>query len=197
MRRSASTLVRSPYPPEVRATRLLPGIVLLVGALLAGCSSPTPGAPAPAAPVASTPAGPPELALDGVNPCSLISATQLQTFGLSAPSAGSSPAGFSLCQWQRGRILFQITAVIGPNPEDYRLSGENPLAVQVGGYPALQTRQAGAGPGESCILSIGVKRQQVMQVLIDDLFATVYEDNDAICSEAARFAMSALESLQP
>ncbi|MFD1238187.1 DUF3558 family protein [Pseudonocardia benzenivorans] len=179
----------------MRATRLLPGIVLLVGALLAGCSSPTPGAPAPAAPVASTPAGPPELALDGVDPCSLITAADRTALDLGMPDADKGPSGLPLCRWNRHRVAFQIAVAIGANPDDFKGYSPAHSPDQVNGYPALRMKQPGAGPGESCILSIGVKPNQVLQVLVGDLFTASYADDSAICNEAERFAALALSNL--
>jgi hypothetical protein len=195
MHRSASTLVRSPYPPEVRATRLLPGIVLLVGALLAGCSSPTPGTPTPAAPVASTPAGPPELALDGVDPCSLITEADRETFNLSPSRMAVSPRGFPICRWNRGAVAFQIGIALDTSLDSYRQYGDHIKVTQINGYTALQMQQPGAKPGRSCIITIAVKPQQIMQVVVDDIFSTVFTDDIAICKETARFAHAAVIAL--
>ncbi|WP_158703586.1 DUF3558 domain-containing protein [Pseudonocardia dioxanivorans] len=180
----------------MRATRLLPGIVLLVGALLAGCSSPTPGAPAPAAPVASTPADPPELALDGVDPCSLISAADRQAFGLTVPEPDESPIGFPICRWMRAEITFQLAMIFGANPPDFTNYSANHEVIRVDGYAALQMTQPGADPGESCILSIGVRPDQVVQVLVGDRFSSTYPSETAICEDAKRFAHAALAALQ-
>ncbi|MFC7661199.1 DUF3558 family protein [Pseudonocardia benzenivorans] len=138
---------------------------------------------------------PPELALDGVDPCSLITAADRTALDLGMPDADKGPSGLPLCRWNRHRVAFQIAVAIGANPDDFKGYSPAHSPDQVNGYPALRMKQPGAGPGESCILSIGVKPNQVLQVLVGDLFTASYADDSAICNEAERFAALALSNL--
>lgn len=192
MRRSDSTLLRSPYPPEVRATRLLPGIVLLVGALLAGCSSPTPGTPTPAAP---PPTGPRELALEGVDPCTLLSDGDQEALELGPATSDTSATHSPLCRWARGEIRFQIGTVIGANPKDFEGYSAEHSDTEIDGYPALKMRQPGLSASQSCILTVGVKNNQVLQILVSDRFSSSYQDEAAICRDARTLAHLALTTL--
>lgn len=107
-----------------------------------------------------------------------------------------SAIGLPLCRWMRDEITFQIGLVFGANPLDFEGYSTNHAETQVDGYQALQMTQPGADPGESCILSIGVKPGQVIQVLVGDRFSSSYAGEVEICSEAKKFAHAVIAALK-
>jgi hypothetical protein len=147
--------------------RLVAGVV--AAAALTGCGTDAPAVPAtPPGPVV-LPARPVELPLDGIQPCSLLSAEQLSALGVpdkgqTAPN--SDLLGSNTCLWSGSAEpphgSPQATAVTKQGVDYFRAPEDR--VIDVDGMPALETASPDLDAASHCWVLVDVAANQTLWV---------------------------------
>ena len=168
---------------EQRA-RWLAGVMLVLASVgLAGCSSgystpngssvpsASPLPPSAAAPSQSPlPPRPAVLRLDGVDPCVLLTAAQLQLLAVNPgkPSQNNDGIGSRDCLWRNFPAKpdngWLARAILAQGAEYYLNSVTGAQIVQVDGFPAVETSSSLADPDKQCLLYVDVAPGQSLEV---------------------------------
>lgn len=186
--------------------------LLAVGTLtLTGCglwqAERTSDTAAPLPPPPPTTSAPPplpprpfELALDGVDPCQLLTADQRHQLGFDrAPLAGSE-VGFgdaATCSYRNttakvgARLALITTESMGVWTDDTAQVEASPVVI--GGFPALVIKTPGLDL--SCNVAVDVAEGQHLDVLYRDDGGQPPPPVDQLCAGAQRVAEDALSSL--
>ncbi|MEV0702087.1 DUF3558 domain-containing protein [Saccharopolyspora sp. NPDC050389] len=186
--------------------------LLAAGALtLAGCglwqSEPTSDTRAPLPPPMPTTSAPPplpprpfELALDGVDPCELLTADQRNQLGFDREPLPGSEAGFgdaATCSYRNttakvgARLALITTESMGVWTDDTAQVESSPVVI--GGFPALVIKTPGLDL--SCNVAVDVAELQHLDVLYRDDGGQPPSPVDQLCAGAQRVAEDALASL--
>jgi hypothetical protein len=178
-------------------------VVLLIGALAAGCASPVAPEPAPT-PTASTsaaPTRPREIRLDGVDPCTLLSPAQRKSLGLDAASepyvAGRPTPGkaCSITGFQPRAINVSLTAATTVGITVITAPGAVSDALTptvLAGFPAVLARPRNP---DGCVMDIDVAQGQTLDILFRDGGGSVPIPQDQLCRDAAIVANEAMATL--
>ncbi|GGM40963.1 hypothetical protein GCM10012275_09930 [Longimycelium tulufanense] len=138
---------------------------------VSGCATGVVGAPAPGSgdgtPGATRPR---ELRLDGVDPCSVLTADQLGRLGMDRPPAGRAGQEFesAACTFRGegpavvGVVLSTTRGLAAVGPDQLR-GTRRELTVE--GYPAVEVRIPDADRTEVCTLSVDVATGQMLDVV--------------------------------
>jgi hypothetical protein len=167
--------------------RRLPALfaaVAISALVLAGCSAKTAGnasgtggstaAPTSGSTTPSTSTKPPvsrpkKIDFKGVDPCTLLTDAQKQTFGLTTTPQSlksSSHKDATLCSISSGDFTYGMSVVATANEgiERYATdSGATPL--QIAGFPALTSRLKGLN--DTCFLGVDVADGQLLDLQVD------------------------------
>lgn len=189
--------------------RLVAG--LAAAAALAGCGTDAP-APQPAPQPAAQPQTPPgpaalpvrqvELPLDGVQPCSLLSAEQRSALGVpdkgqSAPN--SDLLGSDTCLWSGSAApphgSPQATAVTGHGVDYFRTPEDR--VIEVDGMPALETASPDLDRASHCWVLVDVAAEQTLWVQYSpEGPVTVGSTHQIACDRARDVARAMVISLR-
>lgn len=173
----------------------------------AGSSAPTSSIPRPAPSADARPALPPrpsDLPLTGVQPCALLTPTQLEQLKVDSKGlAGSNNDGRGNldCQWDNfggpPDNGWLIRLELNQDASYYLGSTTGAQVVQVGGFPAVQSSSPTHNANTHCIVLVDVAPQQTMYVLYDNL-AGDYPgiDHQVACQQADRVAEMAVGNLR-
>ncbi|SFS40893.1 DUF3558 domain-containing protein [Saccharopolyspora flava] len=189
------------------------GALLGLGALtLTGCgmwqSAPTAGtAPPPPPPPAPTTSAPPslpprpfDLALDGVDPCVLLTADQRNQLGFDREPLPDSDAGFgnaATCSYRNttakvgARLALITTEGMGVWTDDTAQVEASPVLVAA--FPALVIKTPGLDL--SCNVAVDVADGQHLDVLYRDDGGQPPPPVDQLCAGAQRVAEEAVRTL--
>lgn len=137
----------------------LPTIVVLVGALLAGCAGS--GEPTPAVPRIENGRD-----AHGADPCRLLTDAQLGGLGLSGPGVGVPASEGPRCEWRGAGTLLGVTLYTDGGGLATLAQNSEPTTrrVRVTGFPALETF---TGRGEFCQYDVGIAATQVVMVSLE------------------------------
>jgi hypothetical protein len=184
------------------------GAALLVG--LAGCGNkstpPPPGLAAPAAPPATSaplPPRPVELKLDGIDPCSLLTAAEQGQLGVKQVGRddNSDELGSAACQWGNngGRPdNLWLARLIVKRGADYALGSTSGVrVVQVDDFTAVQTAAPYQDPKTNCVVVVDVAPAQSLGVQYAN-FAGDYPgiSHDVACQLDRRAAEFMVQNLR-
>lgn len=181
---------------------------ILVSAVLAGCAAPMAGAPESGAPTAAagTPSfsRPRELALDGLDPCALLTPAQLKQLGVGQESRGTATSftdgrQFPSCQWARFPQEPQDSYLIGNDLNrgvQFSLVGAAGVQViKVAGFAAVEYEDGGGRPHRNCVLAIDIAAGQNLIVRYDYNGSTVPMNRQLACEKAKVAAEMAIQTL--
>ena len=175
---------------------------------LSACTSPTatPTAAPPSPPASSAPSLPPrpvELRLDGIDPCTLLTAAQRSTLGIgpgqaSPTSPSDSTVQGAACLWltveQHPAEGYTATAVLNQGAE-VALSAE-PLR-SVDGFAATTTASIGSDPRHFCGLLVDVAPGQALSATYSDVTqGQAGLTRQTACDNAQRLAEAMLNTLR-
>jgi hypothetical protein len=149
------------------------GGVVLVGALVVGCSSSEAGVPVPAN-MASSPT---TASLDGVAPCDLLSGEDLADIGLEDGNERSDVS----CDWKKTSTS-GVRLTLYPN-RGFDTAPDQGTSVEVGGYAAHRVASPGGQEG-SCGVALEISDSSFVGVVANE-----GTDTDAACelaTDAAR-----------
>lgn len=143
----------------------LVGLLVVALAAMAGCAGGSPSA------VGSPfPARPDELRLDQIDPCALLTKTQVQQLGEHAGERreNSDELGSIACLWRNfpeQPDSTYLARLITKRGADYALnSGTGAQVVAIDGFAAVQTTSPYADPKEHCLLLVDVAQGQSLWV---------------------------------
>jgi hypothetical protein len=176
-------------------------------AALAGCggSAPVPGSvsPGPTSVAPSLSLRPAELRLDGVAPCTLLTAAQRGQLGVSAGQAANGSTSDATvhgaaCMWlsltQHPAEGYTATAVLNQGAES-ALTAE-PLR-WVDGFAATATTSTGSDPRHFCGLLVDVAPGQALAATYSDITEEqAGQTRQAACDKAQRLAEALVTTLR-
>ncbi|MDQ2708884.1 MAG: DUF3558 domain-containing protein [Actinomycetota bacterium] len=176
---------------------------------MAGCGSPAP-APAPASAPSTSPAGPTlpprpmTLQIEGIDPCSLLSAAQRRTLGVDQGdlrSGGGLITGLG-CVWRnilkRPENLWAGSLLTSPGAE-FAL-GKDPMRF-VQGFATTSTTSIGTDPRWYCTMFVDIGPGQSLKADYNNDSKDIPGMNhDLACAKAqqlAEYMLTALKARQP
>jgi hypothetical protein len=179
-----------------------PALLLVAALLTAGCTTPATGPPATA--TSAPPPRPREVRLDGIDPCSLLTAEQRADLGLTSDPHfsltrvelfnGDVPTCTVHSQGPSSTVIgFGIVTTVGIERwQDSRLNAQI-RAVDVAGFPAVV-----AVPINSksyCGVEVDVAAGQLLDVQALDGGGTAPGSQDTLCARALQSAAAAMQTL--
>ena len=196
---------RSAVPGHLlRYRRAVRAVLLLVTAVLAaGCTTAVPGTPSAAGP-APLPPRPREVRLDGVDPCSLLTAEQRNTLGLGSRPSPSRPyvalfrGEVPTCTTYSsspGAVILGVGAVTTVGVERWN---ENDLAVQLQPIEVADFPAVVAVPIKSnayCSVEVDAASGQLLDVQVLDGGDTPRVTQQDLCKRATRAAQEIMKTL--
>ncbi|MGI8815551.1 MAG: DUF3558 family protein [Pseudonocardia sp.] len=187
-------------------SRLLLGVVVVL--TVSGCGSPAPVlvpvAPPPASAGPKLPPRPMTLKIEGIGPCSLVSADQRRTLGVEQGDlrpGGGLITGLS-CAWSttqtRPRSAIAGSLLTSPGAE-FAL-GKDPMRF-VQGFATTSTTSIGTDPRWYCTMFVDIGPGQSLKTDYDNSTQDIPGMNhDLACAKAqqlAEYMLTALKARQP
>ncbi|MDX8049132.1 DUF3558 domain-containing protein [Lentzea sp. BCCO 10_0798] len=182
-------------------------VPFLLAAVLAGCSTPTPGKPSASdqtgsAPATGTSAGtapvnrPKSVDLLTLDPCSLITPEKKAALGLRKVEPGTPlpvyGEGSKRCNGVYAEIKYLAdihTLVNGGVDRLKRTTGESKLtSLQVAGYPAYLTQREAPGGAPVCEVYIDAHEGQLLLVDAGGMFSEKSATPEGACTQAKALA---------
>lgn len=160
-----------------------------------------------AEPTVEIPPRPRDLSLDGVAPCSLLTAAQLSQLAAAhgfdvAPEAGvrENSTGAPFCSVRQSGEPFNAVDVLLVTTEGIEpwLSGKRNVdswLVSIEGYPAANYKLAGT-EDEECVTTVGVADGQQLMVDLQTLVDTDYRELCKVTEQVATMATQTLQTLR-
>jgi hypothetical protein len=182
-----------------------PIIALLLGStLLAACTVAESAVPAPVGSPTSTvelPPRPRELSLDGVDPCSLLSAAQQQRLGVGNGRPGTSGEGprSPACAWTRfpeePQDAYQLRLDSSQGAEASLNSVTGVEIVNVRGFTALKTLSPYLPPTSHCVMIVDAASGQNLVLRYEYDGSAVPMTKQLACDKARVAAEMAVQTL--
>jgi hypothetical protein len=157
----------------------------------------------PAPSTSPLPPRPAVLRLDAVNPCTLLSSTQLGQLGIRQGefSRDEDSSHDALCHWdnypERPSMRY-VARLQVQQGADYALgSTTGHQLVQIDGFPAVQTTSEGQDPATHCILVVDVAADQSLWVQYNNAFGD-YQGltHEQSCQFVRAFGEDLMQNLQ-
>ena len=203
--RSPSGLPMDRYGRAVRRAAVCAAVL---GVLLAGCSTPVPGAPAPApdsaAPTVELPPRPREVRLDGLDPCTLLTESDRRGLGLDqrpvldvAPSAlyGGVTQLCSIGGFEPRAISVGVELSVTGGVELFFRPGVRSeiRPIEVGGFPAIVAVPVQVT--DFCTVVVDVAPRQAVDVQFADGGRVPPIPQERLCSDAQQVAALVMVNL--
>jgi hypothetical protein len=164
--------------------------------LSTACSDRVDGTPhAPTTEASSaTPTGPRKLALDGVDPCRILTSEQEASLQLSQRQAAAhTRTDIRGCQWDGPFGIYDVTILTTNGVQDIR-TWPDQRSGQLKGYPTVETHEPGSKPDQSCVLFIDVAPHQMIGIGFENA-ASVKRSRTESCAAVARMAALVIDSV--
>lgn len=166
--------------------------LLLLGLTACGTEAPAPPPAEPTSAPASAllPPRPMVLRLDGVQPCSLLTAQEVARLGVRR--IGPAWDNTSSCDWQTPgmKLGYGFSASLERQEgAEVAAQGEGAQVVSVGGFPAVRTASAIFDPTYSCIYVVDVAPGQILGLFYENTYKDIPGMNHELaCQRAAQVA---------
>jgi hypothetical protein len=179
-------------------------VLALAVVTLSGCgqlsASSSDAAPATEPPTSPLPPRPSELPLNGIDPCSALTAEQQRTLGLGTGRAGASSDGLGspACIWSKrteptGSYLVRLVTGRGA---DSALSSNEASITSIAGFAAVSTTDTSFPAESHCVLFVDIAAGQTLVLRYDHDSSETAMSRDEACDAAADLGEMVIEGLE-
>ena len=168
-------------------------LLLAAAVLLTGCNTTVTGTPAASGAGSSgtAPTGARALSVAGADPCTLLTAGQRRSLGISAHVDTSLPTNnASSCQYRGGGSIYSVFLAWDGGVDSAAASLPDATKTKVAGYPAYASRM-NSTTDDSCALAVGVGPSETLLVSYGSMTGAGSASRQ--CTAAAEAALSTLK----